>query len=258
MDIQLKEHFLTHWARYFPGADLPIAFFYSNELEGAQLPDAPTDHRCVILDLGKVRKGETLAFERENLGCSGGKRYFGYKIELRPDFEYFLSCGIPGKIEGERYKKSPELVLDLLENRVDFEAPARYAIFKRWDRLTASDEPLVVIFFSSPDVLAGLFTLANFDESDPNGVIAPFASACGSIVHLPYLETQQEQQRAILGHFDITARTYLKANRLSFAVPFKKFVRMVNNMEQSFLITSTWEKMRIRMEQGDSKKEPSK
>jgi len=27
-----------------------------------------------------------------------------------PHFEYFLSCGIPGKLEGERYKKSPELV----------------------------------------------------------------------------------------------------------------------------------------------------
>lgn len=27
-----------------------------------------------------------------------------------PNFEYFLSCGIPGKLEGERYKKTPELV----------------------------------------------------------------------------------------------------------------------------------------------------
>jgi len=28
--------------------------------------------------------------------------------ELRD--RYFLSCGLPGTVEGERYKKSPELV----------------------------------------------------------------------------------------------------------------------------------------------------
>jgi hypothetical protein len=50
------------------------------------------------------------------------------------------------------------------------------------------DDPEVVIFFAQPDVLSGLFTLANYDEADPNGVFAPFAAGCGSIVHYPYLE----------------------------------------------------------------------
>lgn len=34
---------------------------------------------------------------------------------IRPDFEYFLSCGIPGKMEGEPDKKSPELVKEIMQ-----------------------------------------------------------------------------------------------------------------------------------------------
>jgi len=29
-----------------------------------------------------------------------------FKQELRPNFEYFLSCGIEGEVEGERYNRS--------------------------------------------------------------------------------------------------------------------------------------------------------
>ena len=57
-----------------------------------------------------MRHGEALRFELATVGCGGGQRYFGFTQQLRPEFEYFLSCGIPGKVVGERYKKSPELV----------------------------------------------------------------------------------------------------------------------------------------------------
>ena len=47
-----------------------------------------------------------------------------------PNFEYFLSCGIPGELEGERYKKSPEIVLEFMKKAPCFKAPARYTVFK--------------------------------------------------------------------------------------------------------------------------------
>ena len=31
--------------------------------------------------------------------------YLGFSEKVRPNFEFFLSCGIQGKFEGERYKK---------------------------------------------------------------------------------------------------------------------------------------------------------
>jgi hypothetical protein len=120
-------------------------------------------------------------------------------------------------------------------------------VFKRWDALTAADNPEAVVFFARPDVLSGLFTLSNFDQVTVHGVVAPFAAGCGSIVQYPYLERDAEAPRAILGMFDVSARPYVPSDILTFAVPMRKFTSMVRNMEESFLITHSWEKVRQRL-----------
>ena len=55
-------------------------------------------------------------------------------------------------------------------------------------------------------MLSGLFTLANYDEPQPYGVIAPFGAGCASIVDYPYKEIKAPQPRAVLGMFDVSAR----------------------------------------------------
>jgi len=164
-----------------------------------------------------------------------------------PDFEYFLSCGLPGKMEGERYKKSPEIVNELMKNQQPAKAPGNYLVFKRWDRLEVEDNPLVVIFFARPDVLSGLFTLANFAESQPYGVIAPFCAGCASIVDYPLRELKSSENRAVLGMFDVSARPFLPSTTLTIAVPWPRFECMVDNMKESFLITKSWNKVRSRI-----------
>jgi hypothetical protein len=57
------------------------------------------DHRCFIADLAKIRKGESLRFDVAAIGCSGGKRYLGFTQNVPPNFEHFLSCGIPGILQ---------------------------------------------------------------------------------------------------------------------------------------------------------------
>jgi len=240
MDSKLQEEFIRLWKKYFDGAALPIVFYYTDEAKSAHMVKPPRGHRCVIADLSKVRNGKSLCFAIDSIGCAGGKRYLGFSHETMPDFEYFLSCGIPGKLEGERYKKSPELVKEAMKRIPEFRAPARCIVFKPWDMLQEGDEPDVVIFLARPDVLSGLFTLANFNEADPNGVFAPFAAGCGSIVQYPYLEKGTERPRGVLGMFDVSARPWVPEHLLSFSVPMNKFVRMVENMEESFLITPSW------------------
>lgn len=105
-------------------------------------------------------------------------------------------------------------------------------------------------FFAPPDVLSGLFTLASFDESQPYGVIAPFCADCASIVDYPHKELQSPQPRAVLGMFDVSARPCVSRDVLTFAVPWPKFVRMLDNMDESFLITKSWDKVRSRMIRG--------
>jgi hypothetical protein len=47
--------------------------------------------------------------------------------------------------------------------------------------------------------------------------------------------------------FDVSARPFVPADVLSFAVPMKKFIGMIDNMEESFLITGSWKKVQKRI-----------
>ncbi|UCE34016.1 MAG: DUF169 domain-containing protein [Deltaproteobacteria bacterium] len=247
MDLGFKERFMKLWRKYFNGAELPITFCYTNEQGCGELVQAPTKHQCLIGVLSRVRNGQSLCFEGESIGCGGGKRYTGFTQEIMPNFEHFLSCGIPGELEGERYKKSPELVREAMKRMPEFKAPARFIVFKQWEKLDESDNPDVVIFYTKSDVLSGLFTLANYDEVEENGGFAPFSAGCGSIVMYPYLERNAEGPRGVIGMFDVSARPYVGKDELTFAVPMSKFRRMVENMEESFLITPSWDRVRKRI-----------
>jgi len=249
MDTAVKEKFLELWKKYFNDSELPITFYYADEPGTAEAVKPDSGPRCVIGALVKVQRGQSLAFDVDAVGCPGGKKYLGFTDTLMPDFEYFLSCGIPGKLEGERYKKTPEMVKDFMERHMPkMEAPGKYIIFKRWDKLDEQDKPEVVIFFTTPDVLSGLFTLASFDEAEQNMVIAPFGSGCSTIVQYPFIEKDLEKPRAVIGMFDVSARPFVPKDTLTFATPLSKFIRMIENMEESFLITPSWEKVQKRIE----------
>ncbi len=247
MDTVLQEKFIRLWAKYFNEAPLPIVFFYTDQEGIAPKAKPPVGHRCVVADISRVRNGRSLSFDAASIGCFGGKRYLGYAEGFMPNFEYFLSCGIPGKLEGERYKKSPELVKEVVKTLPKFKAPSNRIVFKRWDKVAADDDPQVVIFFGTPDVISGLFTLANFDSAESNGVFCPFGAGCATIVLYPFLEQSSTHPRGILGMFDVSARPCVSADVFTFAVPMGRFVEMVGNMEESFLITGSWEKVRKRI-----------
>ena len=242
----MKEKFLEQWKKYFGNAELPIIFYYTDGDGGAEWAEKPKGHSCMICELAKVRNGKSVVYNAERVMCGGAKRYLGYTEKMRPGFEYFLSCGNE-KMEGERYLRTPELVKEFMKNQRTLPGAGRNIVFKRWDKMNENDKPDVVIFFATPDVLSGLFTLAKFDQSEPNGTITPFAAGCGSIVYYPYLESKSERQRAVIGMFDPSARTCVPENVLTFAVPYNKFEKMIGYMEESFLITGTWTTIRKRI-----------
>lgn len=243
----LKQQFMERWSKYFPNSELPIAFYYTDEPGDAQAVRVTEGQHCFIGDLTGARQGRSLCFGTKSVACFGGKRYLGFSQNLMPNFEYFLSCGIPGKLEGERYKKTPELVRELLEHVPTFTAPSKFIVFKRWDMLDEKDEPQVVIFFAPPDVLSGLFTLANYDEPTNEAVFCPMGAGCGTIVQYPILECRSDHPRAVLGMFDVSARPGVDSSSLTFSVPMQKFERMVGDMDESFLTTGSWEKVKTRL-----------
>jgi uncharacterized protein (DUF169 family) len=247
MDKALKDKFLSLWERFFNGSELPVVFFYTDDEDRAEHARPAKGHRCIIGDLAQVRKGRSLQFDMASLGCPGSKRYLGFSASLAPRFEYFLSCGIPGELEGERYKKGPEQVREFMKHVPSFEAPRKNIVFKRWDNLEERDEPDVAVFFARPDTLSGLFTLANFLSVDPGEVVTLFGSACMNTIMFPYLESSKDGPRAFIGTFDPSARPFVQDDVLTFAVPIKKLRLMIDTMEESFLITPTWDLIRRRI-----------
>jgi hypothetical protein len=246
--MEIKNHFLTSWRKYFNQAELPIVFYYNQKAGQAEKVKPGTGARCVMGAVAEVRKGRSLCLEADSIGCPGGRKYLGFTDSIMPNFEYFISCGIPGKLEGERYKKTPEIVRELVKNWPTFKAPAPLVILKRWNNLTQDDTPEVAIFFAQNDVLAGLFTLCNFDQSIAEGVFAPMSSGCGSIFSYPYMERNAPQPRGVIGMFDPSARPFVAKDTLSFAVPVTKLVSMLNDMDESFLTTKTWQSIQKRID----------
>lgn len=248
MDTLFIKHFIDQWSRYFqPATELPIAYYYTDHPQLEDTRASQNVDRCLIGNLKRVRQGFPFVYDAHTSGCSGGKRYSGFSHTLRPNFEYFLSCGIPGELEGERYKRDPVLVNQYLLHHPPFKAPASFLVFKRWDRLNQDDDPLAVTFFATGDVLSGLFALANYDMAEPDGVITPMGAGCASIIGYPIEQASMDKPRCVLGLFDVSARPHVGRDELTFTIPIQRFIQMVGYMDESFLITGSWEKIRSRL-----------
>jgi uncharacterized protein (DUF169 family) len=247
MDTGIRDRFVTMWQQYCPGAELPITFEVGECSAMGEKAKTPAGWRCIICDLARVRKGTSLVFDRTSVTCSGGLFYMGYETQRRENFRYFLSSGKSGVVEGERYKKTPDIVDEMDARHISLPAEGKCYTFRRWDKLSSEDNPDVVIIFARPEILSALFTLANFDQTDPNGVICPFGSGCSSIIHYPRLELESDRPRAVLGMFDPSARPCVPVDILTMAIPMKKFENMIRNMDESFLITKTWDKVKTKI-----------
>lgn len=252
MDTRLRDTFLSLWERYFPGSELPITFEIGGGTDGVEQAPTPGRWRCFVCDLTKVRNGADLACNADSITCSGGLYYLGYDSRRSADFRYFLSYGKPGVVEGERYKQTPEIVDELTKRTQFIPTNDQSIVFKRWDKLTVADNPDAVIFFLRPEALSGLFTLSNYDRADPDGVICPFGAGCSSIVFYPRIEQEKDDPKAVLGMFDPSARPCVPTDTLTMAIPMKKFVKMIGYMEESFLTTPSWEKVKKKIAMSES------
>ena len=245
MDMRYKDDFTCKWKRYFGDAELPITFRYTDHLDGSEeKPTYAKDGHCIIGALAGVRAGAVVAFDKDTIKCGGGMRYLGYV----DDFDAYPKHIEEFLAKTERYKKSPEVVRAYFDASVPrFTAPGRYCVFTPWEKLTDASTPDVVVFFAMPDVISGLFNMANFDRTDANGVICPWGSGCSSIVMAPYREQSSDDPRAVLGMFDASARPCVGGDELCFSVPFSLFCKLIDQMDDTFLTTGAWKRVRERM-----------
>jgi hypothetical protein len=79
-------------------------------------------------------------------------------------------------------------------------------------------------------------------------VNSPFGSGCSTILAYPLKEAEKEQSHAILGMFDVSARPMVEKDILTLAMPFSIFLKLLENVADSFLQTESWKKVRNRIQ----------
>jgi uncharacterized protein (DUF169 family) len=226
----------------------PLGIYYTNDEPEGITPKTGT-HVCMIGLLKKARNnGKTVYFDKNHFGCPGGAYYMGFLELPMPNIEQFLSCGIPGQMEGERYIKTPELAKKYIEKVKPRPAPANYCVLKPIEQFQRDERPEIVVFFASPDTLSGLFTLTNYALERTDGVYTPFGSGCSTLLTHPLKEAGKEGPRAVLGMFDVSARPMVEKDVLTLSMPYAVFLKLVENVSGSFLQTESWKKVSQRIQ----------
>ncbi len=196
---------------------------------------------CTIGNIWRARKKKTVAyFSQDRFGCPGGAFWMGMLKPQTDMIVHYVSSGIPGQLEGERYIATPDEMRTIFEYVDPQPTPARFIVFKPLSLFAEGETPELVCFFTRPESLAGLHQLVAFITGRPDSVRSPFSAACGSLVAWPLHYRARHEDVAVLGGWDPSARKYFKTDELSFTVPWTMFQTMLARWPQSFLGTKNW------------------
>ena len=140
------------------------------------------------------------------------------------------------------------MVLDFIAALDLRPGPKAWLEFVRVDAAGTFDGAEGVLFFATPDVLAGLVTWAGFDNDAPDAVAAPFGSGCSTVVSQAVRENRNGGHRCFLGLFHPSVRPWVGADELCFVIPMSRFAGMCGTMRASCLFgTHAWDKVRERI-----------
>ena len=234
MDIQT---FIQNFKEAFgESAELPIVFWYSDSLEG----ETEKTNGCFFKAMKTVREGNTVSLNAETIGCGGGKFYTGF-IEMPVHVPNFVSVK-------EKYKETPEMVTEYIQQLGVPRAEKKYLHFARMDKVRELDDKEGVMFLANPDMLSGLTTWSFFDNNAEDGVTSIFGSGCCTVVTQTTLENRKGGRKTFIGFFDPSVRPYFEPDKLSYTIPMSRFKEMYHTMRRSCLFdTHAWGKIKERM-----------
>jgi uncharacterized protein (DUF169 family) len=196
---------------------------------------------CVMGHIWRARKKKTAAyFSAEQFGCPGGAFWMGFNKPQTETIINYVSTGIPHWTEGERYCDSPDALRQIFEYVDPRPAPRTYCVVKPIGQFSGAEVPELIAFFTRPESLSGLHQLAAFVTQDPEVVVSPWGAGCGNMVAWPLHYLSRGKDKAVIGGWDPSARKFFKTDELSFTVPYKMFVDMVDRFKDSFLMTKAW------------------
>ena len=234
--MELRAFIESYKEAFGENAQLPLLFGYSDT------PVAQTAKigGCFFKGLQAVREGEPLSLNADAIGCGGGKLYTGF-TDMPEHVPNYVSVV-------EKYKRTPEMVADYVKRLEMPRANKRYLNFVRIDKTESLEGYEGVMFYATPDMLAGLCGWAFYDTNEPDAVMAQFGSGCSTVVSMTVVENARGGYHCFLGLFDPSVRPWVGPNELSFTIPMSRFIVMMDSMRESFLFGShAWEKVKTRL-----------
>lgn len=234
--MNIKKFIANYREAFGEKAELPIAFWYSDTV----VNEVEKVNGCFFKSMHQVRKGEIISLSADSIGCFGGKLYTGF-ADISPHIPNFVSLK-------ERYKQTPEMVVEYIKSLEISRTEKRYIHFARIDKIETFDHLEGLFFLATPDILSGLVAWTYYDNNAPDGVMSMFGSGCSSIVSQVVKENREGGYHTFIGFFDPSVRPYFEADVLSFAIPMSRFEVMYHTMRNCCLFgTHAWEKIRERI-----------
>ena len=234
--LGIKQFIENYRGAFGEAAELPILFWYSD----MELNKTEKINGCFFQCMKEVREGISVSLNADVISCGGGKFYTGFT-----DMPEYVPTFVSQK---EKYKQTPEMVIDFATQLNRPRATKKYLNFARIDTVESFKGVEGVLFLATPDILSGLATWAFFDNNSEDAVVSLFGSGCCTIATYAVLENLKNGRRTFIGFFDPSVRPHFEANILSFMIPMSRFREMYHTITECFLFdTRAWSKIKERI-----------
>ena len=234
----------------------PVGIYFANTESVCDVDADPKNRNCVVPFLMRASEGTTVSMDEQSCNCAGGATgcCFGDGFaRLNPSINKLLSQGygdnapVPEFMKkGERFFCSEEVAQKFRDGLPYSEKAYPRIVFAPMSRWEEIGQPDLVFLFLNPDQLGAVAGMLSFHNGRNPNMIAPYCSACQSIM-FGARQMEQQEPMAVLGLFDISQRYAPLANLLSLTMPYSIWADLSVDLDKKCVTTHSWQAIEKRL-----------